>query len=501
MRLTQMLLTAMLLLCLFACGGPSQTNEISDRFDAFFDQLDEHMLFRGAALVSDSGRVVYVTARGRANEEWGIPNTVDTRYRIASLSKQFTAVIVLLLADEGRLSLDDTLAAHLSGLPESWADKGTGNHLLNQTTGIPDYTLLPDYLEVVSKRRFTRDEFFRLICGDPLFSSLSFTPGEDWEYSNTNYFLLGVLAETVAGVSVEDLLEQRIFLPLEMRDSGVYDSLKTVPMLAEGYSLTYADEVERAAHSEFSPKSVPSGGLYSTVRDLLKWSDALRDGRLLTPAMQEVFTKRTHRVDDGTGYVCGQWCEFRDTSGGDRVEVFSHGGSIMGVSTWLLRVPAEDRCVVLLHNGGSASEGMLEQVALAALDILDGGQGKLPPVDLIGPLGNTYLHHREFLFDHYRLLKQNHREIYDFSPEQLSMMARLLIDRLGDRDTAAALFQLNVEEHPDSPLAHWDLGGLMVEDGHPDRAMAFLLRAQELSPEPNAELEALIVQARAGVSP
>jgi hypothetical protein len=72
---------------------------------------------------------------------------------------------------------------------------------------------------------------------------------------------------------------------------------------------------------------------------------------------------------------------------------------------------------------------------------------------------------------------------------------------LGDRDTAAALFRLNVEEHPDSPLAHWDLGGLMVEDGHPDRAMSFLLRAQELSPEPNAELEALIVQARAGASP
>jgi len=501
MRITQILLTGTLLFFLFACGGRCETNGTPARLDALFDQLDENLLFRGVALVSDGGRVVYVTARGRANEEWDISNAVDTRYRIASLSKQFAAVVVLQLADEGRLSLDDPVAAHLSGLPEAWAGKVTVNHLLNQTTGIPDYTLLPDYLEVVSKRRFTRDEFFRLICGNSLFSTVRFAPGEKWEYSNTNYFLLGVLAENVAGGSYEDLLEQRIFFPLEMRDSGVYDSLKTVPMLAEGYSLTYTDEVERAAHSEFSPKSVPSGGLYSTVGDLVKWSAALQDGSLLSPAMQEVFTTATHAVDDRTDYVCGQWREFRDTPDGNRVAVFSHGGSIMGMSTWLLRVPAEDRCVVLLHNGGSAREGILEKVALAVLDILDGGQGELPPLDLIGPLGSTYLHHREFLFDHYRLLKENHREIYDFSPEQLSMMGQVLIDRLGDRDTAAALFRLNVEEHPDSPLAHWDLGGLLVEDGFPDRAMAHLLRARELSPEPNAELEAVIARARAGALP
>ena len=171
------------------------------------------------------------------------------------------------------------------------------------------------------------------------------------------------------------------------------------------------------------------------------------------------------------------------------------------MSTWLTRVPAQDRCVVLLHNGGSSSEGMLEQVALAALDILDGGQGEIPPIDLIGPLGSTYFNHRESLFDHYHLLKENHREIYNFSPEQLSMMGRVLIDRLGDRDTAAALFRLNVEEHPDSPLAHWDLGRLLVEDGFPERAMAHLLRARELTPEPSAELEALIARAGADASP
>lgn len=500
MRWTRAFLSLPLLSCLLVCGEPGQTGETSARLDALFARLDEHRLFRGAALVSDGGQVVYTTARGPADEAWGIPNTVDTRHLILSLSKQFAAVLVLQLAGEGRLSLEDPLQAHLTGLPEAWSGKVTANHLLSQTSGIPDYVLLPDYEEVTGKKRFTREEFFRLICGDPLFTSLGFTPGEKWEYSNTNYFLLGILAETVAGLSYEELVERRIFAPLEMHDSGVYDSRKVVPMLAEGHQLTYSGEVQRPAHTEFSPKSVPSGGLYSTAHDLLKWSAALRDGRLLTPAMQEVFITPTHFVEGDTGYVCGQWREFRTTPGGARVEIFSHGGSATGMSSWLLRVPAEDRCIVLLHNGGSAYETVLEQVALAILDVLDGGQGELPPLDLIGPLAGTYLNDRKSLFEHYRLLKEHHGDIYDFGPKQLSTIGRVLIERVGDRDTALALFRLNVEEHPDSPLTHRDLGGLLLEDGFPGQALPHLLRTRELSPEPDAELDAWIAKARAGVS-
>ena len=136
MRLTRILLTPMFLSFIFACGGHDQSDGIPARLDALFDRLDEHLLFRGTALVSDGDRVAYVTTRGKANEEWDIPNTVDTRYRIASLSKQFTAVVVLQLVDEGRLSLDDTLAAHLSGLLEDWADKVTVKDLLNQKMNI-----------------------------------------------------------------------------------------------------------------------------------------------------------------------------------------------------------------------------------------------------------------------------------------------------------------------------------------------------------------------------
>jgi len=501
MRFVRFLLTLILLPGLMTCGGAEPDSEITTRLDALFDHLEQHKLFRGAALVSDGGQVVFSTARGLANEAWNIPNTVHTRYRIASLSKQFAAVVVLQLIDEHRLSLEDPLDTYLSGLPESWSGTVEVQHLLNQTTGIPDYTLLPDYMEVLSKGRFTRDAFFRIICDDDLFATLGFVPGEDWEYSNTNYFLLGVLAETVAGVPYEELVEQRIFVPLEMSDSGIFDSLIPVPMLAEGYDLTCTDEVERAAHSEFSPKSVPSGGLYSTVSDLLKWSAALHDGRLLSSEMQGVFTTPTHLVEDETGYACGQWCEFYDSPDHKRVKIFSHGGSIMGMSTWLLRVPDDDRCVVLLHNGGSAREIFLEQVALAVLNILDGGPGRLPPLDLLSPLASTYFNHRESLLDHYRLLKEKHADIYDFSPHQLSMIGQILIERVGDRETAAVLFRLNVEEYPDSPLAHRDLGSLLLEDGSPDSAMDHLMRARELSPEPDADLDELIDRARRAISP
>ncbi|MCP4546251.1 MAG: beta-lactamase family protein [bacterium] len=491
-----LLITTISLSCLSACGGPGQDDDIVTRLDEIFDRLDRHQLFRGAALVSDGEQFVYTTARGLADEAWNIPNSVDTRYRIASLSKQFAAVVVLQLIDEGCLSLDDPLAGHLSVPPKSWAETVTVQHLLSQSSGIPDYTLLPDYLEVLSKRRFTLTEFVRFIFADPLFDTLRFTPSESWEYSNTNYLLLGALAEVATGESYGNLVKQRIFAPLAMRDSGVFDSLKPVAMLADGYDLSYTDEVERAAHSEYSPKSVPSGGLYSTVTDLLKWASALQEGPLLTPAMREIFTTPGQFVDESTGYACGQWREFHQTPNGERVEIFAHGGSSMGMSTWLLRVPTMERCVVLLHNGGSAREGFLEQLSFAILDVLDGGRGELPPLDLLGPLAGTYLNHRESLFDHYRLLKERHGKIYDFGPGQLSQIGRLLIARIGDEETAAALFRLNVEEHPDSPLAHRDLGGLLLDGGHSDRALVHLLQARELDPGPDAELDTLIARAR-----
>ena len=121
------------------------------RLEHLFDWLDAHQLFQGAVLVADAGEVVFCDAYGLANREWKIPNTPDTRHRIASLSKQFTAVVVLQLADEGRLSLDDTLAVHLDGLPDRWARRVTVHQLLDQTSGIPNYTLLPDYTDSIGR--------------------------------------------------------------------------------------------------------------------------------------------------------------------------------------------------------------------------------------------------------------------------------------------------------------------------------------------------------------
>jgi len=154
---------------------------------------------------------------------------------------------------------------------------------------------------------------------------------------------------------------------------------------------------------------------------------------------------------------------------------------------------------VLLHNGGSAREDFLEQVALTVLDILDGGPGELPRLDLLGPLAGTYLTCPESLLDHYRVLKERHSDIYDFGPEQLSNVGRLLVERVGDRSTAAAVFRLNVEEHPGSAPARRDLGNFLFEEGQPAQALPHLLRARELSTEPDPELEATIAEVNSAV--
>lgn len=179
MRFACAFLPLIVLSCSLAFAESQEADATSAKMDALFDRLEAHGLFRGAALVADGGEPVYTTARGLADEAWAIPNSVDARYRIASLSKQFAAVVILQLVEEGHLSLHDPLAAYLGGLPESWSGRVTVRDLLSQTSGIPDYTLLREYRDGLSTQRFTREEFLQLICGDPLFADLHFEPGSD----------------------------------------------------------------------------------------------------------------------------------------------------------------------------------------------------------------------------------------------------------------------------------------------------------------------------------
>jgi len=190
--------------------------------------------FNGAALVAENGKVIYKGAFGMANMEWDIPNAPDTKFRLGSITKQFTATVVLQLVEQGKIKLDGKLSDYLPEYRKDTGEKVTIHHLLTHTSGIPSYTSLPGFFENVSRNPYKVADFVKKYAS----GDLEFEPGSKFSYNNSGYFLLGAIIERVTGKTYEQVLKENIFDPLGMKNSG-YDHYDTIiPKRAAGYRLT-----------------------------------------------------------------------------------------------------------------------------------------------------------------------------------------------------------------------------------------------------------------------
>jgi CubicO group peptidase (beta-lactamase class C family) len=288
--------------------------------------------FSGSVLVARGGEVLFDRGYGLANREWGVPNAGDTRFRIASVTKQFTAAAVMLLSDRGQVDVNAPVKTYLPDAPAAW-DGVTVRHLLNHTSGVPNFTGFEDY--AASKTRPTTPaELIARFRDRPL----DFQPGERWAYSNSGYVLLTAIIERVGGKPYAEFVTENLFQPLGMTDSG-YDSHATVlPRRASGYSPGPGGVV----NAEYLDMSVPqgAGGLYSTTRDLLKWEQGLFGGRLLSAASLEALT--TPARND---YAMG--LRVAETEGDT---IISHNGGIEGFNTYLGYETGDKLTVVVLGN-------------------------------------------------------------------------------------------------------------------------------------------------------
>ena len=333
-----------------ALSRPSVFAQDLDRMDQVVRSYSEDAkTFMGAVLVARDGKVLLSRGYGHANMEWSIPNTPATRFRIGSVTKQFTATAILLLEERGRLSVDDPVKKHLPDAPAAW-DAVTIRHLLTHSSGIPSFTSFPDYRSV--KTFSTTPEKIVASFRD---KPLEFQPGEKWNYSNSGYVLLGHLIEKISGGTYERFIRENIFTPLGMTDSG-YDLNRTVlPRRAAGYSPSPAGPV----NAEFIHMSVPhgAGALYSTTEDLLRWSQGLFGGKVLSTASFEKMTT-AFKSDYGFGVAVRMLNGRR---------VIDHGGGIEGFNSMLSYHPDTKLTIAVLSNlnGAAAAEiaGKLAAVA------------------------------------------------------------------------------------------------------------------------------------------
>lgn len=330
-------------------AGTGLAQSADSRMDQVVQSFVSNKQFMGSVLVAKGSEVLLSKGYGSANLEWEIPATPSTKFRLGSVTKQFTAAAILLLEERGKLKVEDPVKKYLPDAPAAW-DKITVFHVLTHTSGIPSFTNFPDY---ASLRPFsTTAEKLVAHFRD---RALEFEPGEKYNYSNSGYVLLGHLIEKISGESYEAFLQKNIFTPLGMKDSGYDSNSVVIARRAAGYSPGPNGPV----NSGFIDMSVPhgAGALYSTTEDLLRWEQGLFGGKLLSAAS---LTKMTAPFKGN--YAFGLQV---NTVNGRKV--FEHGGGIEGFNTHLAYFPEAKVTVAVLGNlNGQAPQQIATRVAALA---------------------------------------------------------------------------------------------------------------------------------------
>lgn len=339
-----------LIVCFLFCATVAFA--VPDGLDRYIENQLKQRNVPGLSLaVARDGQIERAKGYGLADVELNVPATVRTVYQWASVSKQFTAEAIMLLARDGKLRLEDTIAKHYADAPEAWS-KITIRHLLNHTSGIKSYTSLPNFFATIRKD-YKPDELIGLVRDLPL----EFEPGEKWNYNNTGYYLLGLVIEKVSGKSYAEFLAERIFKPVGMTTARVNDQFEIIPSRATGYD----NRSNSLWRSEFVSPTQPfsAGALVGTVLDLAKWDAALYTDKLLpTSDHHEMWTPT--KLNDGKTTPYGYGWQTGDLRGHRYV---GHGGGIHGFSTYILRLLDDKLTVIVLMNAGSSPETIARGVA------------------------------------------------------------------------------------------------------------------------------------------
>ena len=343
---------ALLLACAWpALAGPAAAQQAGPtdprvrRLDSLVSAAAAAGELSGVVLVGERGRVLYERAVGEANREWHVPNNMATRFRIASTTKQFTAALVLRLAEEGKVRLDGRIVDYLPDYPRPQGERITLRHLLSHTSGLPDYPRLPGFYERAATRAHTARELLALFDTLPL----AFAPGARWDYSNSGFVVLGAIVERVTGEPYAVALRRRLLEPLGLRETAFDNPADVVERRASGYVRT-PEGVVNAPYID--PSTVFAAGmLRSTAGDLFRWAEALRAGRVFrdSASARAMFQPTVQTGLPPGGYGFGVFVG-EQTLGGRKRAVVQHGGTIHGFTAGFWRMPAEGRVVVVLDN-------------------------------------------------------------------------------------------------------------------------------------------------------
>jgi CubicO group peptidase (beta-lactamase class C family) len=463
-----------------------QAQDKAEQIDQLVQKYYEYGQFNGSVLVAEQGVILFKKGYGEANKEWGIANTPDTKFRLGSITKQFTATLVLQLVEQGKVRLDGKITDYIPDYPKAAGDKVTIHHLLTHTSGIPSYTSMPKFWQELSKRPYTPIEFIKVFWDLPL----EFEPGSKFQYSNSGYFLLGVIIEKVTGKPYAQVLQENIFNPLGMSSSGYDMPAPILPKRASGYEKRGGAYIN-ASYVDMTT-SYSAGALYSTVEDLYRWDQALYGDKILSEESKK--TMFEPRIAPGgtplasMRYAYG-WFVGKELIGTTQESIYTigHGGSINGFNSLITRIPESRSLIVLLNNTGAAPLAAIERSILGILYGKPYAPAKRSIADVLRETIQTS--GIEAAVRKFNELQDNKDE-YSLSEEQINSLGYEYLQG-GKLKEAIEVFKLNVAAFPQSFNVYDSLGEAYAAAGEKELAIKNYERSLELNPKSQSGIEAL----------
>ena len=448
------------------------------KIDELMKIYNSYRQFNGAVLVAENGKVIFKKGYGMANMEWNIPIEPDTKFRLGSITKQFTSMLILQLVQEGKIKLDGKLTDYLPDYRKDTGDRITVHQLLNHTSGIPSYTGLPNFFQEISRNPYGVSDFVKKYAS----GDLDFEPGSKFSYNNSGYFLLGAIVERITGKPYEQVLKERVFEPLGMKNTGYDHSDTIIAKRAAGYEKRPGGFI----NAPYLDMSLPyaAGSLYSTVEDLYLWDQALYTDKLLSAQLKESMYK------PGLSNYAYGWVIRKAPLGAqdEQVQIIEHGGGINGFNTVITRMPESKNLIVLLNNTGGTKLGEMSQKIAG---ILFGKPYKAPARDIADALFTTVTEKDvQTAITQYRELKATQKDAYDFSEGQLNGLGYRLMQMKRVKD-AIEIFKLNVEMFPQGFNTYDSLGEAYMENGDKTLAIQNYKKSVELNPKNTAAADKL----------
>jgi len=328
---------------LVSAQSPPSNADIDRKVDEYMDAVLRVDGFSGTILVARDGKPIVSKGYGMANIELNVPNAPDNVFRLGSVTKQFTGMAIAMLQERSKLKVSDLMCKYISDCPDAWKPI-TINQLLRHTSGVTNYTAFPDFARTTVMPTTTA-EMVEKLKKPPL----DFEPGAKMSYSNSGYYLLGVIIEKVSGKTYADFLQENIFTPLGMKQT-YYDDPQLIIMKRSAGCQKQAGKI---INSSYTDMSVPyaAGSLASTTGDLLIWDQALYTEKLVSKKSIDEITA-PEKGDAGYGYGWSIGKRFGHKS-------VSHGGGIYGFATDISRYPDDKVTVVVLSNIQSSPSGQI----------------------------------------------------------------------------------------------------------------------------------------------